>query len=221
MHVVVGARDRLVARRLAADDLDQLHPVHRREEVQADEALRARALAAARPVIGSVEVLLAKTPPGASIGSASRRHRRLQGAVLEHRLDDQVAAVERAHVARRRDEREQAGLAQRRRAGPWRPAPTVTLRIAARPGLGLLARHVLQHAGDAARRVGVGDAGAHHAGAEDADLRRPPRPARPSAAHGPSGSRSRRRRTPGSCSSRSAPTMTLASFRLSIRVAVS
>ena len=39
--------------------------------MQADEAL-GRALAAARPVIGKVEVLLAKTPSGASIGSASR-----------------------------------------------------------------------------------------------------------------------------------------------------
>jgi hypothetical protein len=37
-------------------------------------------------------------------------------------------------------------------------------------GVGLLLRHVLQHGGDAAAGLRVGDAGAHHAGAQDADL---------------------------------------------------
>ena len=81
-----------------------------------------RALALARPLIGSVEVLLAKKPPGASIGSASCVTRGLELAVLEHRLDDQVAAAQVLDRVGRRDAREQGGLVVRRSCGPCRPA---------------------------------------------------------------------------------------------------
>ena len=45
---------------LADDHFDERHLVHRREEMQADE-LRRPFEAAASPLIGSVEVLLANT----------------------------------------------------------------------------------------------------------------------------------------------------------------
>jgi hypothetical protein len=68
-HVVEAARQRLVRGLLAHDDLDQRHLVDRREEVQADE-VGGRALALARPVMGSVEVLEANTASGAITASA-------------------------------------------------------------------------------------------------------------------------------------------------------
>jgi hypothetical protein len=107
--VVVGARDRLVAGLLAADDLDQPHLVHRREEVQADEALRSgagggqaadrqrRGVAREHAVRGQQRLGLA-------------RHLGLQRPVLEHRLDDQLAAVEGAGLDRGRDQAEQLRL---------------------------------------------------------------------------------------------------------------
>ena len=143
------------------------------------------ALAVARPVIGSVEVLLAKMPPGASIGSASRVTAALSGRFSNtaSMIRSQPSSARTSAVGVTR--REQALLAQRVEPalGDLRRGDLANRRDA---GLGALGRDVLQHAGDAARRVGVGDARAHHSGAEDADLGRPPdavalrpRPARP------------------------------------------
>ena len=71
LHVVEGARHGLVVGLLAPDDLHQLHLVHRAEEMDADEFLRRAGWPWPGRVIGRVEVLDAKKPPGASIGSAS------------------------------------------------------------------------------------------------------------------------------------------------------
>ena len=93
-HVVVGAGDRLVAGLLAADDLDQPHLVHRREEVQADEALgrgAGRGQAADRQRRG----VAGEHAAGREQRLGLARHLGLQRPVLEHRLDDQLAAVER------------------------------------------------------------------------------------------------------------------------------
>ena len=94
LHVVEGARHGLVVGLLAADDLDQLHLVAPGEKKWRPTKFSGRALALARPLIGSVEVLRREQ-------AARREHRlgllrdlRLQLAVLEHRLDDQVAAVQ-------------------------------------------------------------------------------------------------------------------------------
>jgi hypothetical protein len=53
-----------------------------------------RRLAWARPVMGSVEVLEANTASSPITASASWVHVGLDGAVLEHGLDHQVAALQ-------------------------------------------------------------------------------------------------------------------------------
>ena len=135
-HVVVGARDRLLARLLAPDDLDQLHLVHRREEVQADEALGMRACGGE-----------AGDRQGRGVASRRRRRERasarprvtfgLERAALEHRLDDQVAAVERTRIGGGRHEREQASLRAWHQGQHGGTCPEVTLRIAATPAWAL------------------------------------------------------------------------------------
>jgi hypothetical protein len=98
LHVVVGAGHGFVVGLLAADDLHQRHLVDRAEEVDADELVGLGA-GLARPVIGRVEVLLAKKPPSARAWARPPWSPGLELAVLEHRLDDQVAAGRSAALA--------------------------------------------------------------------------------------------------------------------------
>ena len=90
-------------------------------------------------------------------------------AVLEHRLDDQVDALERVVVRRRRDAREQrVGVGLLGAA-----ALDLARHDVRRIGLALVGRLLVavdQHHVDAGLRRDVGDAGAHQAGAEHADL---------------------------------------------------
>ena len=178
-HVVETACQGFVAGLFAADDLHQRHLVHRAEEVQADELLRPRHR------LGQ---------PGDRQGRGIGRHHRIgqgmllglggdlafQRAVLEDRLDDQVAAFEIGFADARHDPREE-GVAL---LGGQVPARNFLVQQPGRIGLALLRRFqrdVLEHHLDAGRRRYVGDARAHHPGAEHADLfRRPHRiPLRP------------------------------------------
>ena len=93
LHEVEAARQGLARGVLADDDLHQRHLLHRREEVQADEVLRPRTgtresgdrqrgrVRGEHRVTGQLRLGL-------------RRDLGLQRAVLEHRLDHQVAALE-------------------------------------------------------------------------------------------------------------------------------
>ena len=96
-------------------------------------------------------------------------HLRLERRVLEDRLDDQVAAGEVLGRGGRGDPAEQLlGLVRRELAA--------LDALGVEPGgvglalLGRFHRDVLEHDLHAGAGAGVGDAGAHHPGAEDADL---------------------------------------------------
>ena len=94
---------------------------------------------------------------------------RLHLAVLEHRFDDHVDALERVVVRRRRDAREQLVRVFLLGAAALDLARHDVRRI----GLALVGRLLVavdQHHLDAGLRRHVGDAGAHQAGAEHADL---------------------------------------------------
>ena len=67
----------------------------------------------ASEVIGRVEVLLAKTTSGPSTACAFFVASALTAAVLEHRFDHEVAALERGVVGGRRDAGEQRLLVGR------------------------------------------------------------------------------------------------------------
>ena len=163
-HVVVGAGDRLRRGLRALDDLDQRHLVHRREEVQADEVLRpcrSQSEAGDRQRRG----VRCEDAVGGEFRLGFLRHLRLEIALLEHRLDDQVASGEIVRVRGGPDQVERIHAL----AAPGEQFLAVSLAL-----LRLLDRNILQHAGNAAGRGSVGDARAHHAGAEDSDLGRFP-----------------------------------------------
>jgi hypothetical protein len=91
--VVEGPGERRRRGVAAEDDLDQLHLVDGREEVDADEAVGA-VMDSASPVIGKVEVLEARMAPGCELAFGPRQDLGLQVAVLEHRFDDEVARLQ-------------------------------------------------------------------------------------------------------------------------------
>ncbi len=120
-HEVDRGRQRLRPRLLAHDDLDQHHLVDRREEMHADEILRLlrdlgqRGDRQRRGVGGEDDV------------RAHRRLRplrrlRLDGAILEHGLDHEVAALQRRIIGGRGDAREQRVAVGAPWRGPWRSA---------------------------------------------------------------------------------------------------
>ena len=167
-HVVEGGGDGAVAGLVAADDLHEQHLLHRREEVDADELLGPlRSLGEARD------------RQGRGVGGEDRvlRQRRLDLCdhlglhlrVLEHRLDDEVAVRERGIVRRRGDAGEQGvavgglGLA----AVDLARDELVAMRLA---GVGRLLVAVDQDDRHPGLRCDVGDARAHEAGADHADL---------------------------------------------------
>ena len=125
-----------------------------------------RADASARPVIGRVEVLEANTASGADHGLGLLRRLGLDLAVLEHRLDDELAVLERGVIGGRRDPREQrvalsaalhAALLHElvERLSRYAPCPCRPT-----PGRGRSARS------RGRPRADSGDARAHQAGAE-------------------------------------------------------
>ena len=167
-HIVEAARQGLVRGLGADDDLDQRHLVDRREEVQADE-------------VGRTHTGLGQAGDGQR-GGVGREHgvRRDDGfgllraggldvAVFKHRFDDQVAALEVVVRGRGLDAGQQRiallGRAAAARDGLVQEALRVGLAL-----VGVLLRGVEQHDVDAGLGRDVGDARAHHAGAQDADL---------------------------------------------------
>ena len=170
LHVVVGACHGLVVGLPAADDLHQLHLVHRAEEVDADKLLRPAA-GLGQPADGQGGGVAGKEAALGQHGFGFLRDLRLQLALLEHGLDDEIAPLQRGCVGGGRDAVQQRLLVMRVHAALFDPR----LRDLAAVGLavlGLLRRHILQHRGDAATGLRVGDAGTHHAGAQDAHLLR-------------------------------------------------
>ncbi len=131
---------------------------------------RARSLnAAASEVIGSVEVLEPKIASSPMTFCARPIDFFLDLAVLEHRLDDQVAILQRHIVGRGLNTREQrvafggAGAAALDLIGHQLPRMLLAL-------LGRFRIAVDEHDIEAGKRAHIGDARAHEAGAEHADF---------------------------------------------------
>ncbi len=125
--------------------------------------------ALASPVIGNVEVLLAKTADLRDHRLRPRGDVRLDGALLEHGLDDEVGAVEPRVIHGGRDAREH------RIGGRLRPLALLDVlrEQLRRIGLALfgeLRRRVDQHDVHAGQRGHVGDTRAHHARAQHPEL---------------------------------------------------
>ena len=123
----------------------------------------------ASDVIGSVEVLEPKIVSLADHLLRLGDHFFLDLAVLEYRLDDEVAILERAVIGSRRYARQQRIAVGGRGAAAIDLVGGELLRMRlAFVGQFLIA--VDEHHVDAGERADIGDAGAHEAGAEDADL---------------------------------------------------
>ncbi len=168
LHVVQRPRERLLRGLLADNDLDQRHLLDRREEMETDE------------LVG----------PRRGLGEAGDRQRRgvrcehgglrqrslgllgglgLHFAILEHRLDHEVAVLERAEVRRRRD------LGQHRIG--LRLVEALALhqlsQLVSDVRLALVGRRLVavdQHDVEPGLHRDGGDARAHQAGAQHADL---------------------------------------------------
>ena len=77
-----------------ADDLDQLQPRHRIEEMQADAAAPASASVVRRSCSGMLEVLVARIAPGFIFGSSAGIDLLLQLELFRHRLDDEIGVAD-------------------------------------------------------------------------------------------------------------------------------
>ena len=125
--------------------------------------------ALARPVIGSVDVLLANTDVFGNDRLGFRGDVRLDAAVLEHRLDHEIGAFEQRVIDGRLDTAED-------RIGLLLLAPALFDFLGQRlRGIGLaflrgLERGIDQHDVHAGHGRHVGNARTHHAGAEHAEL---------------------------------------------------
>ena len=131
--------------------------------------LSGRLLASARPVIGSVEVFEPKTTSGTDHGLGALRHIGLDGAILEHGLDDVIDVGEEREVDRRSDavqKRVAIGLAH----AALRDCALNELLGVALASFGGVQIAVDEHDLDAVRRRDIGDGRAHHARAEHADF---------------------------------------------------
>ena len=168
------------------DHLEQRHPVDGREEVHAQDPAPAAASPVAISPMGIDEVLLAKTQLVGGGGLDLGEHAPLQLEVLEHRLDDEVGPPEARVVEGGREalhplvdlERVRRPalppLLDRSRARSARPRPRASCDAS------LSRTRTPTSAGDA------GDARAHEAGAEHAELRRPRSPSCPRGSPRPS-----------------------------------
>ena len=123
----------------------------------------------ASEVIGSVEVLEPKTMFVADHGLGFGDRVGLDLAVLEHRLDHQVAVLQRAVIGGRRDARQQR-VALRRLVAALVDLVGQALLQNGLALVGALLVAVDQHHVEARLRADIGDAGAHEAGADDADF---------------------------------------------------
>ncbi len=123
----------------------------------------------ASEVIGSVEVLEAKIALVADDRLNFRDHVGLYLAILEHRLDDQIAILQRGVVGRRRDHRQQLIALGALHAALH---DAIAERLV-QAGLALVGGFLIavdQHHLQARRRAHLRDAGAHEAGADHADF---------------------------------------------------
>ena len=96
------------------------------------------------------------------------RHLGLERAVLKYRLDDQVTAGQVGGLRRGLDAGQQRvalGLAQ----APFGHAGLGQLGAVGLAGVGFLLAHVFEHGGNAFARLHIGNASAHHAGAQQAN----------------------------------------------------
>ena len=167
---VVRLREGLVGGLLAADDLDQRHLVDRREEVQADEVLGA-VHALGEPGDRKRRGVGAQEGVRIDVGQDLGEHLVLEGRVLEDGLDDEVATREVDSVGSRGDPAEQLDLLLLGRLAPG-DGLVEQLCAVGLALLGVLGGHVLENDVHAGPRARVGDAGAHHAGAQHAHLDR-------------------------------------------------
>ena len=168
--VVQRPGDRRLAGLLAEDDLDQHHLVDGREEVDADEVLGPDAgLGQAGDRQG--RGVGAEHGTGGQLGLGALRHIRLDLAVLEHGLDDQVRALDQVIVGRRGD-RTQQGV--KLVLGDLALGQTLLQQVGD-VGLalvGVFLGAVDQDGLDPGQGLHIGNACAHHAGADDGDLLR-------------------------------------------------
>ena len=167
LHIVKSTGHGLVIGLRAADDLDQLHLVDRAEEMDADKLVRRHAG-------------LGQTADGQGGGvggekAAWRQHRLgflgylgLERAVLEHRFDDQVTAIQVGRLGGGLDVRQQ-GVARGLAQAPFGHAGLGQFGAVGLAGLSFLLAHIFEHGGNAFAGLHIGDAGAHHAGAQQAD----------------------------------------------------
>ena len=125
--------------------------------------------APASEVIGSVEVFEPNTASLPMTGFCPADRVFLDGAILEHRLDDEVEPGERSEIGGWRDAPE-----RRRLVGLAEPAARNLLGEAVGNGrlapVGARLVAVDEDDVDAGPGADIGDAGAHEAGADDADL---------------------------------------------------
>ena len=167
-HEIKRGGDSAVAGLLALDDLDERHLVDRREEVDADIVLRVeRGLGERGDRQGRCVRREDHLRPDNGLRLLGRFF--LDRTILEHRFDDEVAALEVVVVRARRDAREQRVLVGRLRSALHHAGRHQVFRI----GLALVGRRLVavdQHDLRTARRRDVSNACAHHAGAEHADL---------------------------------------------------
>ena len=168
LHIVKGARHGFIVGLLAANDLDQFHLVDRAEEMDADEffggaAGRGQAADRQRGGVGGEEAAWRQQRLGLL------RDFGFELTVLEHRLDDQVAAGQIGRLAGGLNARQQLLLIVGAHAALV-DARLGQLGAVGPAGLGLLLADVLEDRGDALAGLGEGNAGPHHAGAEHADL---------------------------------------------------
>ena len=156
---------------LPLDDLDQHHLVDGGKEVDADELLR--------PFRGLRQIA---DRQGGGVGGKDRAfgdhrlglrgHPGLDLHILEHRLDDQVTARKCGVIRGRGDPGQHLFLLLRRHLAALHALVEQLggMRLAAIRGL---LRGVDQHDLDPGIRADIGDARAHHAGTENADLFHP------------------------------------------------
>ena len=93
----------------------------------------------------------------------------LDGAILEHRFDDEIAAGERRVVGGRRDARQQRVALGGGGAASSSTCSAISVAECALPCSALASSRSISTTVDAGARRDVGDAGAHEAGAEDAE----------------------------------------------------
>ena len=167
-HEIERRRQRDIARFLAENDFDEQHFFDRRKEMNADEIVRAgrclgqrgdrqRRRVGGEDHIGSNRLLRAPRRLG------------LHAAILEHRLEHEIATLQAGVIGGRLDAREQRCLIGGGRASA-RDLSGDQLFAAGLALVGALLIAVEQHHLEPVAGAHISDAGAHEARADDADL---------------------------------------------------